>query len=83
LKNGLFVKSIENLIDEGKNKYDFIDFAKLNGSTLNKKIDKDDVVYDVRGIYDENGKSFDFSGYAKKPYKAYVPVFKEGRRLKI
>ena len=77
LKNGLFVKSIENLIDEGKNQYDFIDFAKLNGSTLNKRIDKDDLVYDVRGIYDENGKSFDFSGYAKKPYKAYVPVFKE------
>ncbi len=78
LKNGLFVKSIENFIDGGKDIYDFIDFAKFNGSILNKKIDKDDVVYDVRGIYDENGKSFDFSGYAKKPYKAYVPVFKEG-----
>ena len=78
LKNGLFIKSIENLIDLGKDKYDFIDFAKFNGSTLNKKVDKGDVVYDVRGIYDENGKVLDFSGYAKKPYKAYVPVFKDG-----
>jgi CRISPR-associated protein Csm1 len=77
-KNDLFVKSIENSITGGKDKYDFIDFAKLNGSALSKKVDKNDVVYDVRGIYNENGTAFNFSGYAKKPYKAYVPVFKEG-----
>lgn len=83
LKTDSFVRSIENggllSSDNSKDKYDFIGFAKLNGSALNKHhIDKHDVIYDVRGIYDENGQSFEFSGYAKKPYKAYVPVFKDG-----
>jgi len=71
LKSDLFRESIESGIQE----YDFIDFASLNGLKLNKKLNAGDIVYDVRGIYDEKGKSFDFSGYAKRPYKAYVPVF--------
>ncbi len=82
LKTDSFIKSMENDKStssfNNKEKYDFIDFAALNGSMLNKKINKSDVIYDVRGIYDGNRKPFEFSGYAKKPYKAYVPVFKDG-----
>ena len=82
LKTESFVKSMENdnsaTSGNNKDKYNFIDFAAFNGSALNKKINKSDVIYDVRGIYGENGKPFEFSGYAKKPYKAYVPVFKDG-----
>ncbi|MHB1661181.1 MAG: type III-A CRISPR-associated protein Cas10/Csm1 [bacterium] len=80
LKTEAFKKSIESnnqtMPGNSRAKYDFIDFADINGSKLNKKLNSGDIVYDVRGIYDKEEKPFEFSGYAKKPYKAYVPVFK-------
>jgi CRISPR-associated protein Csm1 len=74
-KTDLFRNVIEN---KSKKEYGFIDFAKISGnknSALNKKYDKEDIVYDIRGTYDPDGKFLEFLGFAKKSYKAYVPVF--------